>query len=71
MSYQEVMSLRQVGRLNEAISVAEADLRNEQSHWTYSALFWVLRDFCRLCIERNQVQSAREYIRRMELLYRY
>ena len=68
MSNQEVTLLRRAGRLNEAMSIAEADLRREQSHWTYSALFWVLRDFCRLCIERNQVQSAREYIRRMELI---
>ncbi len=66
MSFKEVNNLRKAGRLDDALRLAESDLRGEQSHWTYSALFWVLRDYCNLYIAHNQNQYALNVIQRME-----
>ena len=66
MSFKEVNSIRKAGRLDEALRLAESDLHGEQSHWTYSALFWVLRDFCNQYISQNQHQYALNVIQRME-----
>lgn len=66
MSFKEVNNLRKAGRLDDALKLAESDLRGEQSHWTYSALFWVLRDYCNLYIAHNQNQYALNVIQRME-----
>ncbi len=66
MSFKEVNNLRKAGRLDDALRLAESDLRGEQSHWTYSALFWVLRDYCNQYIAQNQIQYAQNVIQRME-----
>lgn len=66
MSFKEVNNLRKEGKLNDALRLAESDLQSEQSHWTYSALFWVLRDFCNQYISQNQYQYALNVIQRME-----
>lgn len=71
MSFKEVNNLRKAGRLDDALRLAESDLGNEQSHWTYSALFWVLRDYCNLYIAQNQNQYAQNVILRMEPLVSY
>jgi len=44
MSFREVTALRKGGKLKEAYEMAEADFRAEDSEWSRSALFWVLRD---------------------------
>lgn len=66
MSYKEVNSLRKAGNLNEALRLAESDLQVEQSHWTYSALFWVLRDYCNQYLAQKQNQCALSVLHRME-----
>lgn len=66
MSFKEVNNLRKAGKLNDALRLAESDLQGEQSHWTYSALFWVLRDFCNQYISQNQYQYALNVLQRME-----
>lgn len=66
MSFKEVNNLRKSGRLDEALRLAESDLQSEESHWTYSALFWVLRDYCNQYIAHNQNQDALNVIQRME-----
>ena len=66
MSFKEVNSLRKAGRLSDALRLAESDLQSEQSHWTYSALFWVLRDFCNKYIAQNHYQDALNVVQRME-----
>lgn len=68
MSFREVNNLRKAGRLDEALRLAKTDLQSEQSHWTYSALFWVLRDFCNLYITNNQIQDALNVIQQMEAM---
>ena len=45
MSFKEVTALRKSGRLQEAYNMAKTDLEQEQSEWTYSAMFWVLSDY--------------------------
>ena len=66
MSFKDVNSLRKAGKLNEALRLAEFDLQTEQSHWTYSALFWVLRDYCNQYIAQKQNQYALNVLQRME-----
>lgn len=66
MSFREVNNLRKAGRLEDALRLAESDLQSEMSHWTYSALFWVLRDICNHYIAQNQNQDALNFIQRME-----
>ena len=66
MSFKEVNCLRKAGRLNEALRLAESDLQTEQSHWTYSALFWVLRDYCNQYIAKKENQYALSVLQRME-----
>jgi len=68
MSFKEVNNLRKAGRLDEALRRAESDLQSEKSHWTYSALFWVLRDYCNHYISKNHYQYALNVIQRMETL---
>lgn len=69
MSFKEVNSLRKAGKLNQALSLAESDLQVEQSHWTYSALFWVLRDYCNRYIAQKQNQYALSVLQRMESVF--
>lgn len=68
MSFKEVNSLRKEGRLNDALRLAESDLQVEQSHWTYSALFWVLRDYHNQYIAQQQNQEALSVFQRMEAI---
>ena len=58
MSFREVNNLRKEGRLHEALRLAQQDLREEQSEWAYSALFWVLRDYCNLYISQGNREEA-------------
>ena len=58
MSFKEVNNLRKSGRLQEAYEMAVADLQEEQSEWTYSAMFWVLRDFCNVCMSEGRNEAA-------------
>lgn len=71
MSFKEVNNLRKSGRLDEALKLAESDLQSEKSHWTYSALFWVLRDYCNQYISQNHYQYALNVIQRMESVVDY
>ena len=68
MSFKEVTVLRKSGNLEAAIELARADLREEQSEWTYSALFWVLNDYCKLYISQNHVAEAKECLDEMNNL---
>lgn len=68
MSFKEVTALRKSSNLEAAIELARADLRKEQSEWTYSALFWVLNDYCKLYISQNHVAEAKECLDEMNNL---
>ena len=65
MSFREVTALRKSGRLQEAYNMAKADLEQEQSEWTYSAMFWVLSDYGKLYIGRGENGKARECLNKM------
>ena len=69
MSFKEVNNLRKAGRLDEALNMAEADLQNEQSDWTYSALFWVLRDYCNQHLAQKNNYEAKEVLQRMQNVF--
>ena len=58
MSFKEVTKLRKNGQLNEALEMAKADLENDKSSWSYRALFWVLHDMCKQCLDKNRHQEA-------------
>lgn len=65
MSFKEVTSLRKAGRLQDAYNMAKADLEQEQSKWTYSAMFWVLSDYGKQYIAQGQQDKARECLDEM------
>ncbi|MDO4511078.1 MAG: hypothetical protein Q4B68_04575 [Bacteroidales bacterium] len=66
MSFKEVNALRKNGQLAEAHEMALADLQQEKSSWTYSALFWVLNDKCKLAIEQGQTEEAEALVEEMD-----
>ena len=65
MSFKEVTTLRKSGRLHEAYNMAKADLEQEQSEWTYSAMFWVISDYGKLYLGQGDKQKARECLGKM------
>ena len=69
MSFKEVNELRKEGKLDEALSLARQDLQEEQSEWTYSALFWVLRDYCRLRISQGEREEALDLFQQLEAVF--
>ena len=71
MAFKEVTQLRKNGQLAEALQMAKADLELEQNNWTYSALFWVYNDMCKLAIEQNQMPEAQTIVERMESIFQY
>lgn len=68
MSFKQVTSLRKSGMLREAYDMAKADLEQEQSEWTYSAMFWVIRDYCKQYIANEQKAHAEECLEKMQSL---
>ena len=66
MSFKEVTKLRKNGQLNEALEMAKADLENDKSSWSYRALFWVLHDMCKQCLDKNRHQEASELVGQMQ-----
>ena len=68
MSFIEVNQLRKSGRLQEAFEMAQTDLKQEQSEWTYSAMFWVMRDYCNLYIANEQKDHAEKCLEKMKPL---
>ena len=69
MSFKEVNSLRKAGNLDEAYRLAIQDLQSEQSEWSYSALFWVLRDYCNRYINQGKENDAMTVFHQMEKTY--
>ena len=69
MSFREVNSLRKEGRLDEALRLAQQDLHEEQSEWTYSALFWVLRDYCNLYLSQGNRKDALNMFQQLENVF--
>ena len=65
MSFKEVTALRKSGRLQDAYNMAKADLGQEQSEWTYSAMFWVLSDYGKQYIAQGQQDKAGECLDEM------
>lgn len=66
MSYQDVKELRKRGQLEEALERANADLENDNSFWSYRALFWVLHDMCKQCLANEQKDRATELVEKMK-----
>lgn len=66
MSFKEVTQLRKNGQLDEALEMANADLENDTSAWSYSALFWVLHDMCKKCLNEDQEDQAKELVEKMK-----
>ncbi len=66
MSFREVNNLRKNGDLETALKMANDDLTNERSEWSFSALFWVLRDLCKNNLEHNTQNDAYSYFQQME-----
>lgn len=68
MSFKEVTALRRSGHLREAYELAMQDLSEEQSEWTLSAIFWVLRDYCLYYLRNGHKESAQKCCSKM-LIY--
>ena len=66
MSFKEVTLLRKSGNLKAAYDLAKVDLEKEQSEWTYSAMFWVLSDYCKQHISQNKTEEAKICLNEME-----
>lgn len=66
MSFREVNDLRKNGQLDEALEMANADLENDNSAWSYRALFWVLHDMCKQCLANDQKDQATELVEKMK-----
>lgn len=66
MSFKEVTELRKAGRLDEALRLAKQDLQKEKSEWTYGALFWVYRDFCKEYLSQDRTDDALTMLQQME-----
>lgn len=66
MSFREVNQLRKNGQIEEAYTMAMADLEKEQSTWTYSALFWVLKDKCDITLNEKNIEEAQDIFQKME-----
>ena len=58
MSFKEVNTLRKSGNLEAALKMAKADLHQDRSEWSYSALFWVLRDLCKEYLLQHKDNEA-------------
>lgn len=69
MSVREATSLRRAGRLEEALAMAEVDLKEKNNEWTQSSLFWVLYDLCgkELVPTGNRTKTL-EWLQRMQTL---
>ena len=66
MSYKEVTQLRLNGQLDEALEMANADLENDKSAWSYRALFWVLHAQCKQHLSDGQDDQASELVEQMK-----
>lgn len=66
MGFKEVMNLRQAGNLDEALTVAKADLEQEVNQWSASALFWVLRDLVYRNIKEGKNNESEPLLREMQ-----
>lgn len=66
MSFREVNDLRKKGQFDEALDMANADLENDKSAWSYRALFWVLHDMCKHSLANEQIDQATELVERMK-----
>ncbi len=65
MSFREVTALRRAGRLQEAYNMAKADLAEEQSEWTFSAMFWVLSDQSKVFLANGEKDQAKICLEKM------
>lgn len=69
MSVREVTLLRRAGRLEEALAMAEADLKEKNDEWAQSSLFWVLYDYCgKELTPTGNVSKALDLLQRMQTL---
>ena len=66
MSFKDVNELRRNGQLDEALEMANNDLENDKSPWSYRALFWVLHDKCKQAIENDQKNEAATLVGQMK-----
>ncbi|MFG5858986.1 hypothetical protein LDB17_12380 [Dysgonomonas sp. Shenzhen-Wh21] len=69
MSFKEVTELRKAGRLNDALKLAQEDLRIEQNEWSFSALFWVLNDMCKDAIAKNTLEVSNRILIDIEKVF--
>lgn len=69
MSFKEVTELRKSGRLNDALKLAQEDLRIEQNEWSFSALFWVLNDLCKVSLANNNIEVANKILIDIEKIF--
>ncbi len=65
MSSGGVKLLREQGRFQEALALAETDLSRGGGMWECRSMFWVLRDLFNQAIESNERDRAAEVCRRM------
>ena len=66
MSFKDVNELRRNGQIDEALEMANNDLENDKSPWSYRALFWVLHDKCKQAIENDQKNEAATLVGQMK-----
>lgn len=68
MSFKEVNNLRRAGRLEDAFQMAKADLSVEDSGWTRSAMFWVLRDMFNASFAKEDINSCNQSLQSMKTM---
>lgn len=66
MGFKEVMALRQENKLEEALSLAREDYKDNRDQWSASALFHVLNDLADEVIVAGEQSKALPYIKEME-----
>jgi len=68
MSVKEVSALRKAGRIEEAYTMAVAEIEKSDNEWTKMSLFWVLREMCKNDIEKDNFEEAEEKLQKMQEL---
>lgn len=69
MPFREITQLRKEGRLQEALEMAENDLRARRDEWSLRAIFWVYRDLCNHHISSGNLQEAQSWLLQAEAVY--
>lgn len=69
MSFREITQLRKEGHLQEALEMAENDLKARRDEWSLRAIFWVYRDLCNHHLSLGNLQETQTWLLQAEAIY--